>query len=88
MIRYKVLTLLMTVLKKVRSRLVDGMLRKWRDDRGWEKPPLLKQLYNEPFGLDVSCCDCGLVHKLFAENDCLQVWPLRPIGYDYSLRLD
>lgn len=38
-------------------------------------------------GLEFRCCDCGLVHFLFIDdNDSLHFIPLRPKDYKYRLR--
>jgi hypothetical protein len=41
--------------------------------------------YTEYWG----CCDCGLDHVVQhdIEEKRFKLWPLRPVGYDYRLRL-
>ncbi len=96
MIRYKVLTLLIMVLGKLRQRATSNVMQVVRNS------PLIKDEIGidelEDRGILVICCDCGLEHRFFRhrhlspfperQKDILAAWPLRPEGYDYSLRLD
>ncbi len=83
---YKILTFLMMCLNKCRYRSVSG----WKIVKN---SPLVKdtipfkELSENHYGIIIECCDCGLKHRFFKENEKLEVKPVRPIDYDYSWRL-
>jgi len=99
---YKVLTLLIILLGKLRFRLSFRLEKGFRKDSPLEAP--LPFRYLSINGIWVECCDCGLAHRFFKGTlddwfrgieieeigpgeEVLRAWPLRPDGYDYSWRL-
>lgn len=87
MLRYKLLTLLIMLLGDLRDAMTTGWMALVKDS------PLIKDsipfdALSEKRGVAIICCDCGLEHRLFKDGQELKAWPLRPKGYDYSLRLD
>jgi len=85
---YKLLTLLIIVLSRLRFRAVGGTygpweLRKYRDEQN-----LMPQVwFSKANGILLECCDCGLSHRLFESDRGSHAWPERPKGYDYKWRL-
>ena len=73
---YKFLTQFIIVLGELRDRL--GLDVEVRRDRTFRDPPHM---------FSVVCCDCGLTHRLFRREGTQYQQPVRPIDYDYSLRV-
>ena len=73
---YRLLTQFIIVLGELRDSF--GLDVEVRRDRTFRDPPHL---------FSTVCCDCGLTHRLFRREDTRYQQPVRPIGYDYSMRM-
>ena len=85
---YKVLTLLIILLGRLRFYVSGGRYGSWelRSDR--DEQNLMPQMwFSKARGILLECCDCGLSHRLFESNRGSHAWPERPKGYDYKWRL-
>lgn len=91
--RYKILTFLITVLRRLRRRFLIGEWMGLKTDSLLIEGVILFDDLSEKRGVLIECCDCGLEHKFFKKfdfgvgGDILQIYSLRPVGYDYTWRL-
>ena len=88
LIFYKLLTLFIIFLGRLRFRVISGRSGSWEIRSGQDKQNLMPQVwFSKARGILLECCDCGLAHRLFESDLGSHAWPERPRGYDYKGRL-
>lgn len=87
MFAYKLLTLVIILLARLRHKVGDNIGWELRKDRD-EHNLMPKILFSKGYGILLGCCDCGLYHRLFESDRGSHAWPERPKGYDYKWRLE
>ncbi len=86
LLMYKLITLLIILLAKLRCRVANSVGWELRSDR--DEQNLMPQMwFSKARGILLECCDCGLSHRLFESEKGSHAWPERPKGYDYKWRL-
>lgn len=84
---YKLLTLLITLLARVRFGVVGGQHGNWELRKERDEQNIMPQMwFSKASGILLECCDCGLSHKLFESEKGSHAIPERPKGYDYRWR--
>jgi len=86
LLMYKLITLLIILLAKLRCRVANSVGWELRSDRD-EQNLMLQMWFSKARGILLECCDCGLSRRLFESDKGSHAWPERPKGYDYKWRL-
>lgn len=85
---YKVLTLFIILLGRLRFCVAGGRYGAWELRKDRDEQNLMPQMwFSKARGILLECCDCGLSHRLFESERGAHAWPERPKGYNYKWRL-
>ena len=88
LLSYKLLTLLIILLGRLRFRVAGGRYAAWELRKDRDEENLMPGMwFSKARGILLECCDCGLSHRLFESDRGSHAWPERPKDYDYKWRL-